>query len=309
MSATTATRMHVMTITPFGSDGELDEAALRVHLRWLADAGIGVFLGSYGTGEGRLLCRDEIRRLYQIGVDELKGRVPFAAAALGLSATELVIELAQEAHAIGVDTVQIHPPLAGPPSIAPLPREIDRFYRDVLAAVSGPVIVSNEVLMVGYTLEPERMRDLVEQYDHIVGINWTDSDAASLGRLMPLVAGRVPVRVGLTAQLPLALTLGAEGAVSFEANVAPALCRSVTDAFDARETAAFEQRFRELMQLNLTLGRYMTPRSVKAALAWLGRSGSELRRPYLGLDAEACGEIAKLLEGLGIRPVPPQETR
>ena len=96
---------------------------------------------------------------------------------------------------------------------------------------------------------------------------------------------------------------------SFEANVAPALCRSVTDAFDAGETAAFEQRFRELMQLNLTLGRLMTPRSVKAALAWLGRSGSELRRPYLGLDTEARGEIAKLLEGLGIRPEPSRETQ
>ena len=50
-------RSHVMTITPFGPDEQLDEAALRSHLQTLAAAGIGVFLGSYGTGEGRILRR------------------------------------------------------------------------------------------------------------------------------------------------------------------------------------------------------------------------------------------------------------
>jgi 4-hydroxy-tetrahydrodipicolinate synthase len=294
-------RSHVMTITPFGPDEQLDEAALRSHLQTLAAAGIGVFLGSYGTGEGRILRRDEIRRLYRVGVEELAGRVPFAAAALGLDATEHVIERALEAHELGVETVQIHPPLAGPPSIAPLPRERDRFYADVLGSVTGPVVVSNEVLMVGYSLEPEWMRELIDSYPQIVGINWTDSDPGSLGRLMALVGDRVPVRVGLTAQLPAALALGGEGSVSFEPNVAPELCRSLTDAFAAGDTQAFHERFGQLMQLNAVLARNMTPRSVKAALEHLGRAGTTLRRPYLGLAADAREEIAAILEQLGIR--------
>jgi 4-hydroxy-tetrahydrodipicolinate synthase len=290
-----------MAITPFRDDGALDEAALRGHLRTLAAARIGVFLGSYGTGEGRLLGADERRRIYQIGVEELRGRVPFAAAALGLTATDEVIACAREAHEIGIEVVQIHPPLAGPPSIAPLPRELDRFYEDVLGAVDGPVVVSNEVLMVGYGLAPERLVGLIDRWPRIVGVNWTDADPSSLARLMALLGDRVPVRVGLTAQLPLALGLGAQGTVSFEANVAPALCRSVTDAWEERDFERFRRRFAKLMQLNLVLGRYMTPRSVKAALAHLGHAGTMLRRPYLPLERDERSAIAAVLERLGIR--------
>jgi len=304
------TRTWVMTITPFsrvgsaasGSGEELDEGALRQHLRRLADAGIGVCLGSYGSGEGRLLRRDEIRQLYRIGAEELSGRVPFAAAALGLTATERVIELATEALELGAEAVQIHPPLAGPPSIAPLPHEIDRFYDDVLCAVRGPVILSNEELMVGYSLAPERMLGLIDRFEQIVGIHWTDSNPATLGELMERVGQRVPVRVGLTAQLPLALALGAEGAVSFEANVAPGLCAAVTRAFDVGDHGEFQRLFQRLGLLNRVLLRHMTPRSVKAALAYLGQSGSELRRPYLALDAASQAALVRDLEELCFTP-------
>ncbi|MEZ4215457.1 MAG: dihydrodipicolinate synthase family protein [Myxococcota bacterium] len=288
-------RMHVMSITPFDARGALDEAALRAHVRRLADAGIGVFLGSYGTGEGKLLRGDEVRRLYAVGVEASDGRVPVVAAALGLGATDDVVERAREARALGVDAVQIHPPLAGPATIAPRENEIDAYYDAVLAALDFPLVLSNEVLMVGYGLAPERMCALAASHGQVVGINWTDPDPSSLARVVRGLADAeraVPVRVGLTAQLPLALVLGAEGLVSFEANVVPALCADVARAFDAGDLAAFRARFARLMDWNLALGRAMTPRSVKAVLAARGEPGTALRAPYRALD----GELAHWLE-------------
>src|SRR5580692_11523738 len=69
----------VISITPFTQDGALDEAAVRGHLRRMAAAGIGVYLGGGGSGEGYVLSPDETKRLLQIGVEELQGKVPVRA--------------------------------------------------------------------------------------------------------------------------------------------------------------------------------------------------------------------------------------
>ena len=47
----------VISITPFTEGGAFDEAAIRGHLRRLAAAGIGVYLGGGGSGEGYVLTR------------------------------------------------------------------------------------------------------------------------------------------------------------------------------------------------------------------------------------------------------------
>ena len=47
-----------ISITPFAADGTIDEAALRRHLRKLGDAGIGVYVGGGGSGEGYTLSQD-----------------------------------------------------------------------------------------------------------------------------------------------------------------------------------------------------------------------------------------------------------
>ena len=70
---------YTVSVTPFTEDGAFDEAATRGHLRRMAAAGIGVYLGGGGSGEGYVLSADEARRLLQIGVEELKGKVPVRA--------------------------------------------------------------------------------------------------------------------------------------------------------------------------------------------------------------------------------------
>ena len=47
----------VISITPFDAEGRLDEPGLRAHLDRMADAGVGVYLGGGGSGEGFTLDR------------------------------------------------------------------------------------------------------------------------------------------------------------------------------------------------------------------------------------------------------------
>ena len=102
-----------MSITPFAMDGGLDEEAMRAHLGRMAAAEVGVVLGSLGTGEGHLLREAEIDRLYEIGVEELKGKVPVYGGAITFSGTDRMIEQARRGAASGLDAVQVYPPRRG----------------------------------------------------------------------------------------------------------------------------------------------------------------------------------------------------
>ena len=59
-------RTFAISVTTFGDDGALDEPAFRAHLQRMAAAGLGVYVGGSGSGEGYALTADETARLLEI---------------------------------------------------------------------------------------------------------------------------------------------------------------------------------------------------------------------------------------------------
>lgn len=295
--------VYSMTVTPFTPEGALDEEGLRTHLRFQAAAGVGVYLGSYGSGEGHLLREREVERLYEIGVDELKGKVPVYAAALGFTETDQVIKQAKRAAEIGVDAVQIHPPRPGTPFHRPTPEELDRFYDDVLSQVVTPVHVSNQMVMVSSEVPVEFFAHLIDNYPQIESINNTHPDVSYFVRLQDAVGDRMPISVGYIGQLITVLALGGHGALCFEPNVAPKLTLSVVQAYREGKHRLALERYAQVLKLNQILMKYQNPRSLKAALRVLGLTGGHLRRPYLDLDEAAHDDIASTLARLRIREI------
>jgi dihydrodipicolinate synthase/N-acetylneuraminate lyase len=293
--------VNAMSVTPFDDRGRLDEDALAQVVDGLAAEEVGIYLGSYGTGEGHLLRPREIRRIYEIGVRAAAGRTPVYAAALGFASTERVIEQALEAAESGVDAVQIHPPRPAAVPVMPRLPELERYYADVLASVRGPIHLSDQVVMTGYRLPGDLLGDLVTAFDGIEAVNVSDPDLGEVSRRVATLGRRVAVRVGIVAQLPTALLLGGQGLLCFEADVAPALCREVIDAFRAGDLGRFGSSFEQLMRLNTALSRAQNPRSVKAAMNLLGLPAGALRRPYLPLDETQAEEIGEALASLGLR--------
>jgi 4-hydroxy-tetrahydrodipicolinate synthase len=292
--------VNAMCVTPFDGDDRLDEVALATLVDGLASAGVGIYLGSYGTGEGHLLRSEEITRIYQIGVESAAGRVPVYGAALGFTSTESVIEAARQAVDCGVDAVQIHPPRPGPIAITPRPAELERFYADVLGAVTTPVHLTNQVVMVGYALPVALVVNLLATYPQVTAVNTSDPDLGAVVALIRAVADHTDVYVGIVAQLATALAAGGTGALCFEADVAPDLCRRVVDAYRDGDVARFSSAFVALLRLNEILSRFGNPRSVKAAMRLVGLPAGALRRPYLELDSDEVDAIAAVLDELAL---------
>ena len=235
-------RIKVVCVTPFRDDGGLDEAALHQIVAHLATYGFGIYLGSFGSGEGHLLSAAEIRRLYEVAVEAAAGRAPLYAAALGFTDTARVIDLAHDAVDAGVDAVQLQPPRPGPPTAPPRLAELERYYEDILSAVRSPIHLSNEWFMVGYTVPADLLAAAAAEHDHVTAINTSDPDLSAVAELLERVDGAVPVHVGLLPQLPTALALGATGPLGFEATIAPELCIGLLDAFRRQSDDGFLRR-------------------------------------------------------------------
>ncbi|MEQ1731769.1 MAG: dihydrodipicolinate synthase family protein, partial [Vicinamibacterales bacterium] len=70
------TGMGTALVTPFTSDGALDEKRVRQLVRRQVDAGIHFVSPCGTTGEAPTLSHDDKLRVVEIVVDEVAGRVP-----------------------------------------------------------------------------------------------------------------------------------------------------------------------------------------------------------------------------------------
>ncbi|HRR26583.1 MAG TPA: dihydrodipicolinate synthase family protein, partial [Acidobacteriota bacterium] len=64
----------VALVTPFRSDGRLDEPRLRELVEWQVTSGIEAVLVAGTTGEGATLDSDERARLLEVTLDQVGGR-------------------------------------------------------------------------------------------------------------------------------------------------------------------------------------------------------------------------------------------
>ncbi len=284
--------IHAMSITPFEPNGAVDEGLFRAHLRFLAGAGVGVYVASQGSGEGDLLSFAEKVLLYRAAVEELGGVVPVVAAGIGLAAsTASTRDLAIAAAAAGVDAVQIIAPRPGPLRLRA--DELDAHFRTVIEAVECEVHVSNNVALAGYELPLALVAGLVEDYPHVRVVNVSDPRLdelrAYVTQLVDRFGARLDVRVGMLREIVAMHALGARGVLCFEPNVAPGVVTKVWADLEAGTAPDTTQ----LLELNTALAKGGNPRSLKAALAIIGRNGGSLRAPYLPLTTEQYEELER----------------
>jgi 4-hydroxy-tetrahydrodipicolinate synthase len=289
---------YAISITPFDEGQALDEAAFRGHLRRLAAAGIGVYVCGGGSGEAFTLSWEEQRRVLEIAIEELKGRVEVRAMGREPRTPAEMLTFAGMAKDAGFDTIQIYSLDPGHGN-QPTPRALEAYFREICEAVPLKLVLSSH-LAAGYFLSNDLLARLVEDYPHIVGINLSTPDPTQLVRLLEVLGDEVEVHVGGPMQAIDALIFGANGYLSSEANLAPKLCQSLIDHFAAGRYAEAHTAFATVMRL-FTHQRALGGIScTKAALNLLGLPGGYPRKPRLPATAEEIERIRQMLETLHI---------
>jgi 4-hydroxy-tetrahydrodipicolinate synthase len=298
----------VISITPFDDQERLDEAGLRGHLRRLAEAGIGVYVGGGGSGEGYTLDAAEAQRVLQIAVEELKGKVPVRAMGVEPRTAKQMVEFSRLVADAGLDAMQIYSLDMGH-SAKPRPDELEQYFTDILSAVRLPAVLSTHT-SVGYLLPIELIAKLVAQYDNIIGINCSTVDHTYVVRLLDALNERIDVHVGGPMLALDALAFGASGFLSSEGNLAPRLCVSIIEKYRSGDLAGAHEAYATLMRLFDMTKRHNGIQATKAALQMLGLPGGIPRRPRRPItDQATLDEIRALVEQLDIAGIERLEAR
>jgi 4-hydroxy-tetrahydrodipicolinate synthase len=281
-------------VTPFHSDGSLDEPTLRLLVQRQIDAGIDFLVPCGTTGESPTLSHEEHLRVVEITLELAKGRVPVLAGAGGYNTAE-VIALAQELAAIGVDGILSVTPYYNKPT----QEGLYQHYKALASAVSLPTILYSVQGRTGVNIEPTTVKRLAS-LENIVGIKEASGNIAQMAAILNAVPSNFLVLSGDDSiALPL-IALGGRGLISVASNEIPAemtLLARLALQNDFPAARQLHRRFLSLMEVNFIESN---PIPVKAAMAELGLLKRVWRLPLVPPARENMARIRAVLESLNL---------
>lgn len=262
--------------TPFGADQKPDIEAFGGLIERQIAAGIhGLFVAGT-SGEGPLMNRGERRLVTEAVVEKAAGRVPVVVGC-GAADTRTSEHLALHGQAVGADAAAVVAPYFYRFS----PEELYGHFRDVAqAAPEIPHYIYENPERVGYSLGVDMVGRLTSETPNIVGIKDTGD---SLGRLLMYLSVLDPtpeVYTGNNTLVFSALSVGAKGAVSALANVAPRLFVAIYDAFQEGKTEDSLRLQQIAVRLQACFAGLPYVPAVKHVLASTGIEPGHSRRPH-----------------------------
>ena len=282
--------------TPFSPDGErIDEDKTRHLIDSQIKNGVHGIIPCGGTGEFFAMDVNERKRVTEIAVEHVNGRVPVMAHT-GACSTREVIDLSRHAEKAGADALMIVPPFYAVPN----DDEIIDHYESINRAVSLPVMLYNIPAESKVDFRLDLLHRLVE-IDNVHMIKDSSGNLHYLQRVVEELGDRLTVFNGADTLAYAALDHGVRGCVWGAANPTPRQCVELYSlVVEQRELL----KARELWALLFPLNRFFEiegyTAAVKAAttMAWLDIG--EARAPFRSLTTLKKSELRKLLEPLGL---------
>jgi 4-hydroxy-tetrahydrodipicolinate synthase len=282
--------------TIFSATGELDEENFRIFLQRFIENGHGVYLASGGSGEGHALTWEELRRVYEIGVEECKGRVPALANPPEQHTAEKVIEHSLLAIEAGVEVVNIYGP-TGWHGYRPTDAELDAYFDTVLDEVRHPVALAPNPNM-GYTPSARLMARICDRHHQVVAVNLSGLTEGYFVELRQTLRAEVEIYVPFTASHN-ALDFGAAGLVDADSNLLPLTFRKYLEAHARKDVDAMNATYGDVMKFVRYVSPWASanPRWIKMAMRVLQQPGGEgIPRPPYRMPSEAVQQ--QFLAGL-----------
>ncbi|TCS99716.1 dihydrodipicolinate synthase [Pseudofulvimonas gallinarii] len=266
-------------VTPFAGDGSLDEDALLTLIDWHLDAGTRALVVAGSTGEAAMLDEAEYRRLLELSVARVAGRIPVLAGT-GAAGTARTLAQTKLARDCGIDAALV----ATPHYVRPTQEGLFRHF-SVIADESGlPVVLYNVPARTACDLQPATVERL-HRHPAIIGIKEAVADPGRLAELLPLRHDGFVILSGDDETACAAMTGGADGVVSVAANIVPRAFAQMCDHAVGGQADAARAIDAGLRDLYAMLGAEPNPIPAKWLLHRLGWMGPEPRLPLTPLSA------------------------
>jgi 4-hydroxy-tetrahydrodipicolinate synthase len=284
----------VAIVTPMNADGSLDMAAFRALIDFHIEQGTDAIVVVGTSGESPTVDVNEHELLIQVAVDHAARRITIIAGT-GANSTKEAIELAAFSKKAGADASLTVVPYYNKPT----QEGLYQHFKAIAEAVDMPHILYN---VPGRTVA-DMSNDTVlrlAQIPNIVGIKGATGNIGRGSEVLLRAPKDFAIYSGDDASTLAMMLLGAHGAISVTANVAPKLMHDMcVAALNGEIAKAREINFR-LLGLHLDLFVEANPIPVKWAVARMGMMQNFLRLPLTPLTAASQPVVEKAMRQAGV---------
>ena len=176
--------------TPFHPNGDLDELSLRKVIDLFIAAGINGVTALGVTGEVARLEDDERRRVLEVVVDQIRGRIGVVAGTTA-DGTRPCIAYSRHAREAGATAVMV-----SPPRMAKLNSEaVIRHYKALADAVDIEIVVQDSPPISGFAMEPALLARIAKEIPRARTIKLEDPPTPFKTSRILEAADATPVRI------------------------------------------------------------------------------------------------------------------
>ena len=296
----TLSRCGTALVTPFRSDGSVDEETLTKLVEWQIDSGIHFLIACGTTAETPTLNHEEWLRVIGIVTEAAAGRVPVLAGCTHNSTLEAVARAGEAASVPGVSGLLTANPFYNKPG----QEGQYRHFRAIAEAVPCPVVLYNIPSRTGANLEPATILRLAEDVPNIQGVKESSGNLQQIAELIHLMPPSFAVLAGDDLMALPVIALGGTGLVSVASNEIPGeMARMVAAALDGdwATARALNRRYFPLITANFWES---SPGPVKCVMAMMGRLKENYRLPMVPVTAATRAKLKALAEELGLLAKP-----
>jgi 4-hydroxy-tetrahydrodipicolinate synthase len=283
----------VALITPF-RNGKVDDKAFQSFVEWQVEQGTDGVVPCGTTGESPTLSHEEHKRVVELCVEVVKGRIPVIAGT-GSNSTQEAIDFTRHAKKAGADAALIVTPYYNKPT----QEGMYQHYKAINDAVDLPVIIYNIPPRSVVDMSVATMARLAE-LPNIIGVKDATNDLARPLRTRAAIGADFTMLSGEDVTAIAFLGQGGDGCISVTANVAPRACADMHAAWQKGDTATAMKINERLLPLHDALFCETSPAPVKYAASLLGKSSIDVRLPLVPASPEAQELVRAAMRSAGV---------
>ncbi|MGZ8845085.1 MAG: 4-hydroxy-tetrahydrodipicolinate synthase [Pyrinomonadaceae bacterium] len=283
-------------VTPFKTDGAIDEERMRALVDRQIEKGVKLLVPCGTTGESATMTEEEDAQVIATTIDVARGRAKVIAGA-GSNSTASAIEYSQRARDLGADAVLQVAPWYNKPTQEGL---YAHFSAIAKAIPDIPIMLYNVPGRTSSNIAAPTTLRLARVHENIVAVKEASGNLSQIMEILRERPANFSVLSGDDAvTLPL-IALGGDGIVSVASNEIPDLMSQMTNLALAGkwdEARALHYRILPLMEINFIES---SPGPVKAAMAMMGLLEENFRLPLVPITEKSRARVREVIAELGL---------
>jgi 4-hydroxy-tetrahydrodipicolinate synthase len=263
-------------------------------VNWQLAEGVQFVVPCGSTGEAATLSLVEHRRVVEIVVEEVAGRVAVVAGAGG-NDTQKAIALSREMRDAGAThLLHVSPAYSKPPQ-----RGIEAHFRAIADSTDLPIVLYNVPGRTASNVEAETTLRLAE-VPNIAAVKEASGNLPQIQEILRHRPDGFAVLSGDDALTLAVMAAGGDGVISVTSNVTPRLVARLCEQSASGDFAAARETQSLLGEWTRAAFIESNPIPAKAALAQLGRMEDVLRLPLVPLADAYRSDVRRALAAAGV---------